>query len=210
MPLLQKLSILIVDADLLGREALKRLLREEYRNLHLGEAGTAEEALNLIRSHHWRLLILDASLPDNDGFAVLQEARRQCPGTAVLMRSIYADSVHGVRSRQLGAAGYLSKGCGRPILLKAFGRVLSGKNYFSQSVSRTACQAPVPQANLSAQELKVFLALAVGRRLVEVASELGLSAKTVSTYKRRVLNKLDLKSTADIVRYQIDHNLQAV
>ncbi len=71
MPLSQKLSILIVDADLLGREGLKRVLREEFRNIQFGEAKTAEEALTRIKAQHWRLVVLDASLPDNDGFAVL-------------------------------------------------------------------------------------------------------------------------------------------
>ncbi len=123
------------------------------------------------------------------------------------MRSIHADSVYGGRSRQLGAAGYISKGCSHSDLLKAFRRVLDGKNYFKESASRKACRTSVLQENLSARELKVFLALAVGRRLIEIASELSLSAKTVSTYKRRVMNKRNLKSTADLVRYQIDHRL---
>ena len=199
-----KLSVLIVDADLLSREGLKRVLRQEYRNVEFGEARTADEALVRIKAQHWRLVILDTSLPDNDGFAVLQEFRRHRPETAVLMRSIDGDSVHGARSRELGAAGYISKSCGRSDLLKAFRSVLDGKDYFNKSVTY---HRPAVQANLSAQELRVFLALAAGSRPGEIASELSLSAKTVSTYKRRIMDKLDLKSIADLVRYQITNKL---
>jgi DNA-binding NarL/FixJ family response regulator len=207
MPHSQKLSILIVDADLLSREGLKRVLRQEHRHVEFGEAGTAGEALARIEAQNWRLVVLDASLPDSDGFVVLQEIRRHRPEAAVLMRSIYGDLVHGARSQKLGAAGYISKSCGRSDLLKAFRSVLDGKNHFSKSISRAGYRSPAQQANLSAQELKVFLALAAGRRSAEMADEFGLSAKTVSTYKRRILNKLDLRSTADLVRYQIDHKL---
>ena len=157
MPHSPKLSVLIVDADLLSREGLKRVLRQEYRNVEFGEARTADEALVRIKAQHWRLVILNASLPDNDGFAVLQEFRRHRPETAVLMRSIDGDSVHGARSRELGAAGYISKSCGRSDLLKAFRSVLDAKDYFNKSVTY---RSPALQANLSAQELRVFMALA--------------------------------------------------
>jgi DNA-binding NarL/FixJ family response regulator len=207
MPHLQKLSILIVDADLLGREGLKKLLRQEHRNVEFGEARTAGEAMARIEARHWRLVLLDASLPDNDGFVVLQEIRRRRPEAAVLMRSIHGDSVHGGRSRELGAAGYISKSCGSSPLLKACRKILDGQNYFTQSITREDYRSPALHANLSAQELKVFLALAAGSHPGEIAGELGLSPKTVSTYKRRILNKLDLKSTADLVRYQIAHKL---
>lgn len=207
MPHSQKLSILIVDADLLGREGLKRILRQEHRNIEFGEARTAGEAMARIEAQQWRLVVLDACLPDSDGFVVLEEIRRHRPEAAVLMRSIHEDSVHGARSWQLGAAGYISKSCGHSDLLRAFRSVLDGKNYFSKSINRQVYRTSALHADLSSQELKVFLALAAGRRPAEIAGELSLSAKTISTYKRRIMNKLDLKSTADLVRYQIDHKL---
>jgi two-component system, NarL family, invasion response regulator UvrY len=207
MPHSQKLSILIVDADLLGREGLKRVLSHEYRNVEFGEVRTAEEGLARIKARPWRLVVLDASLPDNDGFVVLQEIHHPRPEAAVLMRSIHGDSVHGARSLQLGAAGYISKTCGRSDLLKAFRSVLDGKKHFSKSIGREVDPSPALHANLSAQEWKVFLALAAGRRTADISAELNLSAKTVSTYKLRVFNKLDVKSVADLVRYQIDHKL---
>ena len=203
-----KLPILIAVDHLLVREGLKQVLSQEYRDVVFGEARTADEALAQIKAQPWRLVILDVSLPDNDGFFVLGEIRARRSEAAVLVLSMHGDSVDAARSRQLGAAGYISsKGCGRSDLLTAFKSVLDGKKHFSGSICRGVDPSPALHRNLSAQEWKVLLALAAGGRTGGIAAELGLSAKTVSTYKRRVLDKLGLKSTADLVRYVIDHKL---
>ncbi|MBZ5586329.1 MAG: response regulator transcription factor [Acidobacteriia bacterium] len=207
----QKLSILIVDDHLLVRLGLRLVLSHEYRAVVFGEAGTAEKALAQIRAHPWRLVILGDSLPDNDSFSVLREFRTLCPEAAVLMLSMHGNSAEAAHFRQLGAAGYISaKSCGRSDLLKAFRSVLNGEKHFSERILRGSDLSPVLHANLSAQEFKVLLALAAGRRTGEIAAELTLSAKTVSTYKRRALDKLGLKSTADLVRYVIDHKLPSM
>ena len=171
---------------------------------------TAAAALAQINPHAWRLVILDVSLPDDDdGFSVLREICARPPQAAVLVLGMHPDSQYAARCLQLGAAGYISKSFGRSDLLKAVGDVLDGKKHFSESVRReTRSLGPAAlHADLSAQEYKVLLALAAGRRTGEVASELNLGAKTVSTYKRRILNKLGLASTADLVRFVIDRKL---
>jgi DNA-binding NarL/FixJ family response regulator len=205
-----KLSILIVDDHLLTRLGLKQLLGNEFRNVVFGEGETAAQALAQIKAQPWRLVILDVSLPDDeDALSVLREVRANRPQTAVLVLGAGSPSQDATRSLQLGASGYISKSSGRSDLLKAVSNVLDGKKHFSESVRREArSQKPAAlHANLSAQEYKVLLALAAGRRTGEVASDLNLSAKTVSTYKRRILNKLGLESTAALVRYVIDHKL---
>lgn len=202
-----KLSILIVDDHLLIRQGLKQVISQEYRDVVFGEAGTAEAALAQIKAHPWRLVILDVSLPDNDGFSVLREISARRPEAAVLMLSMHADSVNAARSLQLGAAGYLSNSSGGSDLLKAVRNVLNGKQHFSESVRRGVDPSPAIYASLSAQEWKVLLALVAGRRTDEIAAGLNLSGKTVSTYKRRILNKLGITSTADLVRYAIEHKL---
>jgi DNA-binding NarL/FixJ family response regulator len=204
-----KLSILIVDDHLLVRQGLKRLLSHEYRDLAFGEARTSEEALAQFKAQPWRLVILDIGLPDQDGFFVLQEIRTLRPEAAVLMLSMHPDSLYTARSLRLGAAGYVSKSSERSTLLKAIKSVLDGKTYFSESIRREVDNprsSPL-HADLSTQECKVLLAVAAGRRTGAIAAELNLSHKTVSTYKRRVLNKLGVTSTADLVRYVIDHKL---
>jgi DNA-binding NarL/FixJ family response regulator len=154
-------------------------------------------------------VILDIGLPDKDGFFVLQEIRTHRPETVTLMLSMNPDSLYALRSLQLGAAGYVSKSSSRSDLVKAIRTVLDGKQYFSESI-RQGVDNPrsvAPHTDLSAQECKVMLAIAVGKRAGEIAAELGVSDKTISTYKRRVLNKLGLKSTSDLVRYVIENKL---
>jgi DNA-binding NarL/FixJ family response regulator len=209
MPPARKLSILIVDDHLLLRQGLKHVLSHEFRDLTFGEAKSSEEALAHIQAQPWHLVILDIGLPDADGFVVLQDVRTRCPETAVLMLSMHADSVYAARSLRLGAAGYVSKSAGRSTLLKAIRCVLQGKKHFSESVRRAVDQprSIVPHANLSAQEWKVLLAIAAGGRIGAIAADLNLSVKTVSTYKRRVLNKLGLSSTSALVRYVITNKL---
>jgi DNA-binding NarL/FixJ family response regulator len=204
-----RLRILIVDDHLLVRQGLKQLLNDEYRDIVFGEAESAEEALAQIKAQPWRLVILDVGLPNADGFSVLREIRTHRPQALVLMLSLHADSLYATRSLQLGAMGYISKSSSRSELLKAVRSVLDGRKYYSESVWREVNKAgSVPKnADLSVQESKVLLALAEGRRIGEVAADLKLSPKTVSTYKRRILDKLALQSTADLVRYVIDHKL---
>jgi DNA-binding NarL/FixJ family response regulator len=210
MPRGHKLPILIVDDHLLIRLGLKQLLGNEFRNVVFGEAETVDEALAQIKAHPWRLVILDVSLPDNDdAFSVLREVRARHPQSAVLVLGIDPDSQYAARSLQLGASGYISKRSGRSDLLKAVTVVLDGKKHFSESVRREvrSQKSVARHAQLSVQEYKVLLSVAAGRRTGEAAAELSLSPKTVSTYKRRVLNKLGVKSTADLVRYAIEHKL---
>jgi DNA-binding NarL/FixJ family response regulator len=209
LPAPQKLSILIVDDHLLLRQGLKQVLGHEFRDLAFGEARTAEEALAQIDARPWRLVILDIGLPGHDGFFVLREIRARRPEAAVLMLSMHADSLYAARSLQLGAAGFVSKSSGRATLLNAVKSALQGKRHFSESTRREVDnpRSIAPHTNLSAQESKVLLALAAGRHSGQIAAELNLSAKTVGTYKRRVLNKLGLTSTAGLVHYVIDHNL---
>lgn len=205
----RKLYVLIVDDHLLLRQGLKQVLSHEFRDLAFGEAKSSDEAIAQIQLQPWRLVILDIGLPDSDGFVVLQEVRARCPETAVLMLSMHADSLYAARSLRLGAAGYVSKSSGRATLLKAVRTVLEGKQYFSESIRRGVGnpKSIALHANLSAQECKVLLAVAAGGRTGAIAAELNLSAKTVSTYKRRALNKLGLTSTSDLVRYVITHKL---
>jgi len=205
-----KLSILIVDDHLLIRLGLKLVLGQEFRDVVFGEAETAEDALARIKEQPWHLVILDVGLPDvNDGFSVLRELCALRPQATVLVLGMHPDSQDAARCLQLGAAGYISKSSGRSDLLKAVGNVLDGKRHFSESVRRGARsqRSAALHADLSAQEYKVLLALAAGTRTGEVAAELNVSAKTVSTYKRRILNKLGIKSTAGLVRYVIEHKL---
>jgi len=205
-----KLTILIVDDQWLIRLALRQVISHEFRDVVFGEAQTAVEALAQIKKQPWRLVILDLSLSgQDDGFSVLREVCARHPEVAVLVLGIYFDSEHAARALQLGAAGYISKNSGRPDFLKAVSSVLGGKKHFTETTRQGAPSLGFAalHPDLSSQEYKVLLSLAAGSRTGEIAAEMNLSAKTVSTYRRRVLNKLRIESTADLVRYVIDHKL---
>jgi two-component system invasion response regulator UvrY len=204
-----KLSILIVDDYFLSRVGLRQILSGEYREVVFGEAATAAEALTQIRAQLWHLVILAISLPDEDGISVLREIRSRSPNIPVLVLSSHADSYHHARYLKLGASCHVSKHCSRSDLLKAVKNVLVDGLHFNQSAP---AGTEIPKSvglhtNLSNQEYRVLLAVAAGKRTGGVAVELNLSAKTVSTYKRRALNKLGITSTAELVRYVIENRL---
>jgi DNA-binding NarL/FixJ family response regulator len=201
-------SVLIVDDHLLVRQGLKHMLNQEYRGLVFGEAKSSAEAMTFLARRRWDIVTLDVSMPGQDGFYVLQEIRRRYPATRVLVLSVHADPQYAARARQMRASGYICKNAGRAEVLKAFKRLLNGEEHFDGSLSLPAVSSAVsrPPA-LSKREHAVMLAFAAGKRTGEIAAELNLSAKTVSTYKRRLLDKLGLRSTADLVRYAIDQRL---
>jgi two-component system invasion response regulator UvrY len=199
--------VLIADNHLLMRSGLKQVLSEEYRDVVFGEARTAAEALDQVASQPWDLVVLDIGIPGTDGFQVLGETLLRRPATRVLMLNIHANPVHAERARQLGACGYICKDAVRSELVKAFRNVLAGKAHFDESLPAISATPTVGHEVLSAREYKVLLAFAAGKQASRIAAELGLNVKTVSTYKSRILNKLHLKSTADLVHYVIDRRL---
>lgn len=207
--------ILIIDDHAVVRRGIRQTLKEEIRDAVFGEAGNASEALKQAARRPWDIAIVDTFLPDRNGFAVLEEIRRRQPGIKVLVLGVDPEDWYEVRARQLGARGYISKSASLDELLRAVRRVVAGKQHFSRAALPEPA-AGVPHAGrskrtpatLSIREREILLALAAGQRVGRLADELGLSIKTVSTYKRRVLNKLRVNSTAGLVRYAIDHGIQ--
>jgi DNA-binding NarL/FixJ family response regulator len=199
------LSILIVDDHAVVRLGLRRMLGQEFREPVFGEARTAAEALAALAKRSWSLVVLDISLADTEGFDLLQEIRRLYPDRKVVMFSVHFEPEYATHAKRLGAAGFVSKSASRADLIKAVRRVLDGGTYFCSPVS--VQPAPVEPPVLSDREHRVLLAIAAGHHISAIAADMTLSIKTVSTYKRRIFNKLGLASTADLVRYVIDHHL---
>jgi two-component system, NarL family, invasion response regulator UvrY len=204
-----KLSrVLIVDNHLLIRIGLRHLLAEECRDVVFGEAGTADEALAQVAKQPWDVVVLDVAIPDQGGFYVLREVLVRRPATRVLLLSSRADPRQAARALKMGAAGYLRKDARRSALVKVFKNVLADPTHFAEALPPDS-HSRVAEActGLSPREQQVLLAVAAGQRIGEIAAELNLSIKTVSTFRHRILDKLHLKSTADLVRYVIDHKL---
>ncbi len=201
-------KVLIVGDHLLVRNGLKQVLTEEYRDVAFGEARSAGDASAQVARQPWDLVVLDIAIPGKDGFHILRQTLLRRPDTRALMLSIQADPRSEARARQMGAFGCVCRDAGRPELVKALRNVLAGRLHFSELRTRKSAVPPTDGHEvLSEREYKVLLALAAGKQVAEIAAELTLNPKTVSTYKLRILNKLRLKSTADLVHYVIDHRL---
>ena len=201
-------SVLIVDDQPLIHVGLQQVLSQEYRGLVFGQAKSSGEAAVRLSRQRWDLVILGNAVPGNDRFCVLQEIQRLHPAARVLLLSGHADLEYVLRAWQLGASGYLGKNAGRAELLRAVKSILAGEKYFPRLSPQALARETSPgHTRLSTREYGIMLAFVAGKRPSEIAAELNLSVKTISSFKRRLLDKLGLGSIADLVRYAIDHRL---
>lgn len=205
-------AILLINNDTLLRRGLRQILTEEFRGSSFSDASSAEEALFQVRKRAWDLVILDISSIDHPSLQIVEDILRIRPGGRVLVVESKADGERANRIFRFGALGYISKSISRSELVKAVGAVLSARKYMTPSVPSRVTSKEVGHRRrradtLSQREYRVMLAIAVGRRTGEIAKDLQLSIKTVSTYKHRIMQKLGLKTTVDIVRYVIEHQL---
>jgi DNA-binding NarL/FixJ family response regulator len=207
------LRILVTDDHATTRLGIKQILKEEFKGVVLGEAADAAETLQQIGADRWDLLILDIALPDRDGLAVLGEVKKDCPTLPVLVFSVHPEDQFAVRALKLGAAGYLAKERAPEDLARAVRKVLAGGTYASPALAEqlagnlSARSPSLPHEMLSTREFEVLRLVAAGKSGKAIASELGLSQKTVSTYRTRLLEKMNLNTTADLIQYAIHNQL---
>lgn len=206
------IRILIVDDHAVVRRGLRQILTDEP-NVKIYEAGDSREALTLVREQSMDMVVLDIDLPDGSGLDLLKELKREHPRLPVLILSIYPEDQFAVRSLRAGAAGFLSKDAAPEELVKAVRKILGGGKYFSERTAEkllnqvgTKLDAS-PHESLSDREFQILRLFGAGKTVREIAAELSLSAPTVSTYRARVLEKLGLKTTADLVRYAVQNRL---
>lgn len=206
------IRVLIVDDHKLVREGLIQILSDTSDILVVGEAGNGRVALEQVQALNPAVVLLDIAMPEMDGLSVLQVLVRLHPTVAVLMLSMYPEEQYAVRCLKAGAAGYLTKESASEELIDALRKVASGGRYVTRSLAeRLALELSrasySPHERLSMRELQTLRLIARGCTLSEIAVQLSLSVKTVSTYRTRILTKLKLHSTADIVRYAIEHEM---
>ena len=208
-----KYRCLVVDDHPLMRQGVKDLLLEKGLCHAVGEAGSAEEALTAVRREHWDLLMLDVALPDKHGIEVLKEVRLLRPSLRVIMLSLYPEREFALRAIKAGASGYLTKDRSPSELVKAVEEVVAGRRYITPSLANQIAdlldrgQPETLHARLSDREMQVLRLLGQGKAVSIISDELALSVKTVSTYRGRLLEKLKLATTADLIRYAIEHHL---
>lgn len=208
-----KEKILVVDDHALLRRGVMQVLAEDFAQATILESGTGQEALDLIRDQEMDAIVLDINLPDKNGVEVLKEMMQMHPTVPVLVLSMYAEEQYGLRVLKAGASGFLSKESAPEELVTAIKKILKGGKYVSASFAEHLANdlvndtPTVLHKKLSDRELEVLCFIARGRKVSQISQELALSVKTISTYRGRLLEKLRLETTAELIRYALDHHL---
>lgn len=209
----QVVKVLIADDHEVVRDGIKRILGEQWGAVTFGEAGAARDALKLAREKDWDVAVIDLSLGDRNGIEVLKEMKKSRPQLPVLIFSEHSGKHYAHRAFKAGASGFITKDSPRQEFARAVNKVMKGGRYISAALAeklavdleRAADQLPHEQ--LSGRELEVLLQIASGKTVGEIAKLLGLSNRTVSTYRARVLEKMGMKTNADLTRYAIQNRL---
>ena len=207
------IRVLVADDHPVVRVGLREILSQQRDIAVLGEAGTGADVLKLVAQKAWDVIVLDVTLPDRSGLDVLKEIKRERPKLPVLILTIASEDQYAVRALRSGASGYLTKESAPEELVQAVRKVVAGGRYVSPKlaerlavmIDRDAEQPPHDQ--LSEREFQVFRLLASGRAVSQVAEELHLSVKTVSTYRARVLEKMNLRTNAELTVYAVRNHL---
>jgi two-component system, NarL family, invasion response regulator UvrY len=204
-----RLRILLIDDHAIVRRGLRQVFTEGLTGgCSFGEAASAAEALQVVRSGSWDLVVLDVSLPGRGGFDVLKDITRLRPGLRVLMLGLQAEGAYAVRAFRSGAAGYVTKDNTPEELLAAAKKVLVGGRYMAAEVAESLAAGLAKGTRaahelLSAREHQVLRLLATGHTVKEIAAELRLSEKTISTYRARILEKMRMRTTAQLMGYAL-------
>jgi DNA-binding NarL/FixJ family response regulator len=205
--------VLIADDHAVVRAGLKQFLVEDRAISAIGEAATGRETLERLRAEPWDLVILDIGMPDRSGIDILQQIRALHDRTRVLVLSGYPERQYALNVLRAGASGFIEKGTAPEELLRAVKAVLQGRRYVSatlaeQLVGELDGNGDKPlHSRLSEREFQVFCKLAAGRAVSQIAAELCLSVKTVSTYRSRILQKMNFETNADLTSYALRNQL---
>ena len=201
-------KVLIIDDHPVVREGIGRVLTSSLPDVEIGEAAGAAEAQEMMQGRAWDLVMLDLTLAGDDGTVVLRRLRQTHPEVPVVIISMHPAEQFARRVLQAGAVSYISKGCNPDELVRAVRAALDG---FREAVAVPARArhdtASLPHEQLSDREYQVLRMIGQGRTVSEIAGELSLSVKTVSTYRARILEKMDMRTSAELMRYVIAHQL---
>ena len=204
-----EIRVLLVDDHAMVREGLRRVLAEGFPAASIAEASSAADAMAAVERSAWDIVILDLSLPGRSGLEALKEMRARRGAMPVLVVTMYAEEQYAVRAFRAGASGFLTKDSPPDALIDAVRKVVNGGKYVTPALAETLASGlgtahrVALHQELSDRELQVLRMLGAGLAVKEIAAELALSAKTVSTYRTRILEKMQLRTTAQLVRYAL-------
>ena len=207
------ISMLVADDHAIVRQGLKQIVADTHDIVVADEACNGKEALNQILKKDYDVAVLDITMPDRSGLDILKELKSRKPKIKVLILSIHPEEQYAVRALIAGASGYLTKDSAPSELIGAVRKVVLNRKYVSSFLAEklaseleTCAEGPLYQA-LSDREYEVMLMIASGKRVTEIAYEMRLSVKTVSTYRSRVLRKMKMKNNAELIRYCLENSL---
>lgn len=203
------IRVLVADDHSIMRDGLKRILAATP-DLHVaGEAASGDEALAAVKANDYDVVMLDMSMPGLSGIDLIKRLKLEKPKLKILVLSMHVESQYAARALKAGAAGYLSKDSVAEVLLGALRKIASGGVHIGDAAAASLLQAgdKPPHESLSDREFEVMRLLVEGLGPTEIGERLHLSVKTVSTHKTRILDKLNLRSTAELVRYAMEHRL---
>ena len=207
------IRIVLADDHTIVREGLKQLLSAASDLSVVGEAQNGHEVLERVRSLDFEVLLLDMSMPGRSGIELIKQVHAEKPALRVLVLSMHQEQQYAVRAIRAGAAGYLTKDSASAQLVSAIRKVAGGGAFITDAVAQQLAFGAMPSAEalphqaLSDREFQVFRELAAGKAVSDIAAELHLSVKTVSTHKARIMEKMSLANPAELIRYAIHHRL---
>ncbi|MCD6050336.1 MAG: response regulator with a DNA-binding domain [Verrucomicrobia bacterium] len=207
------MRILIVDDHAVVRQGLKQILNDSFKTAVFGEAGNAQTAMEKIWKEEWDVVMLDISMPGRSGLEVLKDIKKSKPKLPVLVLSMHPEDQFAVRVVRSGAAGYMNKETAPEELVGAIKKVLNGGRYISAALAEKMVMyldidaQKQPHEVLSDREFQVFRMIGAGKTVRDIANELSLSAKTVSTYRTRILEKMSMKTNSELIHYAAHNSL---
>jgi two-component system invasion response regulator UvrY len=207
------IRVLIADDHAILRRGIREILVRALRDVICGEAENAHEVLIQVQTRNWDLVILDIAMEGQSGLDVLDDLVRAKPKLPVLVLSMHREDQYGLRALKGGAAGYVMKQSTPDELMKAIHKVLGGGRYVSPGLAEKLAvnlrgdTERAPHETLSVREFEIFRMIASGNTVGQIAGELHLSITTVSTYRARILKKMDIATNADIIRYALHNHL---
>lgn len=207
------IKVLVCDDHVVVRRGLRQILAETPDIMVGGEAGTADEALTLLRRESWSVVVLDINLPGASGMDLLTQIRKERSSLPVLVLTVYSEEQYAVRAIKAGAAGFLTKESAPDKLIEAVRKVAAGGRYISAELAEALASMlagegkGTPHERLSDREFEVLKMLASGKTVSQVAQDLALSVKTVSTHRMRILKKMNMKTNAELTHYAVRNGL---
>ena len=202
-------KFLIVDDHTIVREGYKIIIKTKFSDAIIHEAGSSSDSKPLLKENDYDLVILDMSIPGSDGFEILEFVKQNYPKTNVLVSTMHDEKIYATKSLELGASGFICKDSSHEELNLAISSILNGGRYLSRKMSDKLAfgDKSGDLDSLSKRELQVLRFLAQGLLAKQIADDLNLSVKTINTYSSRILEKLGLSSTPEMINYAIKHKI---